>query len=46
MKDLLRDLLTLLYSIISRRDELEGQEDIVQTAEELIPRVEEAYEES
>ena len=44
MKELLKQLLTLLYAITSRVDELEGQEDIVATAEELIPQIEEALE--
>lgn len=43
MKELLKDLLTLLYSIVSREDELVGHEDIVETAEELIPKLEEEY---
>ena len=40
LKELLRDVAFFLYGIVSRKDEMEGHEDIVATAEELIPKIE------
>lgn len=46
MRELLRGVWSLFGRLVSRRDELMGQEDIAETADEPIHQLEEAYDAS